>query len=164
MLRLPVGEPDEICKINVLAMNIHATAIALGAFGVLIEGPSGSGKTSLALAAIEHMSNKGLFAALVADDQCLIETANNRVIASCPLPLTGLVEMRGLGIVKHPNITSSVIMDIVIRMVEHNQIERMPEPETTTIAGLHLPVFKLPARQIAMSLPLLCQLVENRRF
>jgi serine kinase of HPr protein (carbohydrate metabolism regulator) len=158
-----VGEPDEICKINVLAMNIHATAIALGAFGVLIEGPSGSGKTSLALAAIEHMRGKGLFAALVADDQCLIETANNRVIASCPLPLTGLVEMRSHGIVKHPNITSSVI-DIVVRLVEHNQIERMPEAETTAVAGLHLPVFKLPARQIAMSLPLLCQLVENRRF
>jgi serine kinase of HPr protein (carbohydrate metabolism regulator) len=163
MLRLPVGEPDEICKINVLAVNTHATAIALGAFGVLIEGPSGSGKTSLALAAIEHMRGKGLFASLVADDQCLIETANNRVIASCPPQLTGLVEMRGLGIVKHPNITSTVI-DIVIRMVEHNQIERMPEAETTTIAGLHLPVFKLPARQIAMSLPLLCQIVENRRF
>ena len=143
-------------------MNRHATAIALGTLGVLIEGPSGSGKSSLALAAIEHISSKGLFAALVADDQCLIEIANNLVIASCPPQLTGFVEMRGLGIVKHPNTNSSVI-DIVIRLVEHNEMERIPEARTVAIAGVQLPVFQLPARQIAMSLPLLCHILESRR-
>jgi serine kinase of HPr protein (carbohydrate metabolism regulator) len=147
---------------NVPAVNIHATAVALGTMGVLVEGPSGSGKTALALAAVEHLQVRGQFAAVVADDQCLIETANHRVIASCPPALAGLIEMHGLGIIKHKTFVP-VIVDIVIRLVEHSNVERMPQAKTTLIAGVELPVFELPARQIAVSLPFLCQLVENHR-
>ena len=65
-------------------MNIHATAVALGSLGVLIEGLPGSGKTSLALAAIEKLQSQNRFAALVADDQCLIEAVNGKLIVTCP--------------------------------------------------------------------------------
>lgn len=144
-------------------MNIHATAVALGSFGILIEGPSGSGKTALALAAVEYLQAQGQFAALVADDQCLVEAVNHRFIASCPPALTGLVEMHGLGIIKHKTL-GSVIVDIVIRLIEHSDLDRMPEAKTTMISGFELPAFELPARQIAISLPLLYQIIANRRF
>ena len=139
-------------------MNIHASAIALGALGVLIEGPSGSGKTSLALAAIEKLQSQNHFAALVADDQCLIEIAHGRLIARCPPALTGQAEMRGLGVVKVNNLTSAVI-DCVIRLAEPPKIERMPDQQLTVIAGIQLPVFELPARQIAVSVSIFTQIV-----
>ena len=141
-------------------MNIHATAIALGACGVLIEGPSGSGKTSLALAAIEKLQNR--FAALVADDQSLIEAANGRLIATCAPALAGLAEMRGFGIVKIP-VIQSVVVDMVIRLIDQTKIERLPESKTITLEGIELPFFELPARQIAVALPVLIEIVKNRR-
>ncbi len=144
-------------------MNIHATAVALGALGVLIEGLSGSGKTSFALAAIEKMQSQNHFAALVADDQCLIEIANGRLIATCPPALIGLVELRGFGVVETCTL-QSVVVDIVVRLVDEVKIERLPEPKSVTLNGVELPVFELPSRQIAVCLPILMQIVKDRRF
>jgi serine kinase of HPr protein (carbohydrate metabolism regulator) len=144
-------------------VNIHATAVALGPFGVLIEGPSASGKTSLALAAVAHLQAQGRFAALIADDQCIMETANGKLVANCPPMLTGLIEMRGLGVVRCFNL-ASIVVDFVVRLTEHNILERMPDRKTTGIADIQLPVFELPTRQIPVSLPLLMQILEQRRF
>jgi serine kinase of HPr protein (carbohydrate metabolism regulator) len=104
-------------------VNLHATAIALGPAGVLIQGPSGSGKTSLALAAIDTFKKQNWFATLVADDQCLIEARHGQLIATCPPSLAGLIEMRGLGIVNHAYI-SAIVVDLIIRLVDQHQIER----------------------------------------
>jgi serine kinase of HPr protein (carbohydrate metabolism regulator) len=144
-------------------MNIHATAIAIEGMGLLIEGASGSGKTSLALAAIEKLQGNNRFAALVADDQCLLEVANGRLITTCPPSLLGRAEMRGHGIVKQKSL-DAVIIDAVIHLVDQTGLERMPKPETTHLNGIELPVYQLPARQIAVSLPILLQIVESRRF
>jgi serine kinase of HPr protein (carbohydrate metabolism regulator) len=144
-------------------VNSHATCVALGAAGVVIEGPSGSGKTSLALTIIEKFQNQNQFAALVADDQCLIEIANGRLIATCPPVLAGLVERRGIGVVKTKNLTS-VVIDCVVRLVNQTEMERLPEAKSVILFGVELPVFELPARQIAVSLPILTQIVKDRRF
>jgi serine kinase of HPr protein (carbohydrate metabolism regulator) len=152
--------------VNVRAGNIHATAVALETSGVLIEGPSGSGKTSLALAAIRDAQNQNKFARLIADDQCLIMAANHRLIASCPPALTGMAEMRGLGVIQFQterHSLSSIVIDLIIGLIDPSQMERIPQARTKVIAGVELPVFELPARQIAVALPLLCQIVENRR-
>jgi serine kinase of HPr protein (carbohydrate metabolism regulator) len=148
---------------NGFAGNLHATAIALGPMGFLIEGPSGCGKTSLALAAIDQMRSQNQFAVLVADDQCVLETANGKLIANCPPALTGLVEMRGLGVVHHPNLLA-VVINCVIRLIEPENVVRMPDQKFAMIAGLKLPVFELPQRQIAVSAPILMQIVKDRRF
>ena len=145
-------------------MNIHASAVQLGKVGFLIEGASGSGKTALALAAITAMRGTGIFAGLVADDQCLVEALSNRLIASCPLPLVNLVEMRGLGIVtiadsKYATF-SPIIIDAVIRLKDSAEIERMPDAGVTEIAGIKLPVFELPARQIITNLPIIMHIIE----
>jgi serine kinase of HPr protein (carbohydrate metabolism regulator) len=144
-------------------VNIHASVVALGALGILILGRSGSGKTSLALAAIEKLQSQNHFAALVADDQCLIEAANDKLVATCPPALVGLIEMRGLGVVKTKNL-SSVVIDFVIQIVDEGTIERMPQQKFANYEGIELPVFELPARQIAVSLPILMQIAKDRRF
>lgn len=145
------------------AINRHATAIVLGATGFLIEGQSGSGKTSLALAAIQAIRGQNSFAAMVADDQCLIESCNGRLIATCPPVLSGITEMRNLGIIKCPALSSAVI-DIVIKLVPHAEIERMPEPKSVEIAGVKLPLYALPRCQTAVSMPIMLQIFEQRRF
>ena len=149
-------------------MNIHATAVQLGKIGFLIEGASGSGKTALALAAIADTQNRGAFAALAADDQCLVEALSGRLMASCPQALIDLVEIRGLGLVnfsetKHPGF-SPIIVDAVIRLVDSAHIERMPDPHFAEIAGIQLPVFNLPARQIVICLPIIRQIIQSYRL
>ena len=73
---------------------IHATTVALGARGVLILGPSGSGKSTLGLALM------ALGAQLVADDRTRLANAAGALIARCPPALLGLIEARGLGLIR----------------------------------------------------------------
>jgi HPr kinase/phosphorylase len=78
-------------------MRLHASCAARDACGVLLLGPSGSGKSDLLL----RLLDRGF--ALVADDQVEVEDG----IASAPAALAGLVEVRGLGIVRLPCITAA---------------------------------------------------------
>ena len=60
----------------------------------MILGPSGSGKSSLALQMI------GLGAALVADDQVDVTCAGDALVAAAPPALAGLIEARGVGLLR----------------------------------------------------------------
>ncbi len=69
---------------------LHASCAARGDHAVLLLGPSGAGKSDLLL----RLVDRGF--ALVADD--LVELDDG--FASAPDPLAGLVEARGLGILR----------------------------------------------------------------
>lgn len=71
-------------------MRHHASCAARDGHGVLLLGPSGSGKSDLLI----RLLDRGF--ALVADDQVEVEDG----LASAPAALAGLVEIRGLGIVR----------------------------------------------------------------
>ena len=73
-------------------MLIHASCVARAGHGVLLLGPSGSGKSDLSLQLLDH----GF--ALVADDQVDVDEG----IARPPPGLAGLLEVRGIGIVRLP--------------------------------------------------------------
>jgi len=76
-------------------MRIYGTCVALSGLGVLLRGPSGSGKSDLALRLIDGG------ACLVADDQVeLALDAAGRVMAQAPRALAGLLEVRGIGILR----------------------------------------------------------------
>ncbi|MSP02939.1 MAG: aldolase [Acetobacteraceae bacterium] len=109
---------------------IHGTCVARGEAGVLIVGPSGSGKSDLAL----RLISKGFV--LVADDR--VEIAGGR--ARAPDSLAGLMEVRGLGIVRLPYV-SDVTLKVVISLTPHP--ERLPKPERHPV--LDLPVVHLNA-------------------
>lgn len=75
-------------------LNLHATAVAVDGRGLLILGASGAGKSALALRMI------ALGARLVADDRVLIEPRDGRLIASAPAGLRGVIEARGVGLLR----------------------------------------------------------------
>jgi hypothetical protein len=85
-------------------VNIHATCVRIGrasaAFGaprhagILLLGKSGAGKSDLALRLI------ALGATLVADDRTELYVWRGRLYARPPARLAGLIEVRGIGILK----------------------------------------------------------------
>lgn len=73
---------------------IHGSVIAWQGAGLLILGPSGAGKSGLALALMAQGAQ------LVADDQVLLTRKDGALIASAPAALSGLIEARGVGLLR----------------------------------------------------------------
>lgn len=120
--------------------NIYAGCISYKGKGILIMGDSGSGKSDLALRMIMEKGAK-----LVSDDRTNIENVNSRLIASVPQNLSGLMEVRGVGILKFPFKASSPI-DLVVQLVKTpEEMERLPEKETNMLENVILPQIKLYA-------------------
>jgi HPr kinase/phosphorylase len=111
-------------------MRLHGSCVAREGDGVLILGPSGSGKSDLTL----RLLGRGF--TLVADDQ--VDIADGR--ASPPEALAGLLEVRGLGIVRLPY-SRQVKLSIVIALDDCS--DRLPEPEQ--YPALNLPMVRLRA-------------------
>jgi serine kinase of HPr protein (carbohydrate metabolism regulator) len=126
-------------------VNVHATAIVIGTTGLLFTGPSGSGKSAIALHCIEEARARGLFAALVSDDQVLICEANGRLIARAPKSIAGLAEMRGAGIVTVETIEAAVLHR-AIRPMEAPFAERLPPEDERfeVLPARFLPLTRLP--------------------
>ena len=73
---------------------LHATAVAIDGQAVLLDGPPGSGKSDLALRLIDAGGR------LVADDQSELSRCGDVLMVSAPAPIAGLIEARGLGILR----------------------------------------------------------------
>ena len=80
---------------------------------------------------------------MVGDDQTLIYNAHNRLIALCPRANEGRFELRGHGIVDDHFIASTIV-NLVVEIVPHEEIERMPEQTTKAIIGVKLPLIYVP--------------------
>ena len=116
---------------------VHATAISLDGRGALLRGASGSGKSALAL---EMMA---FGAALIADDRVILSRASDSVIAACPPALSGLIEARGLGLLRAgpagpAPLCCVVDLDAVIA-------DRLPPRRHVTLLGCALPLLHRPA-------------------
>lgn len=116
--------------------SVHASSVLVGAHAILIRGPSGSGKSRLALEIIQAAQLR--FTRLVADDRVHLEAAHGRLLARPAPSLAGLIEVRGLGVLRlpyEPVAVVSVVIDIGA------PIERMPDAAATftRIAGVDLP-------------------------
>jgi serine kinase of HPr protein (carbohydrate metabolism regulator) len=111
---------------------VHATCVAFDGRGILFRGPSGSGKSDLALRALAEG------ALLVADDQVMLARHGARVIASGPSALRGLIEIRGLGIMRVDAAAEAEIA-LVADLVEPASVERLPESRLCELVGATLP-------------------------
>jgi serine kinase of HPr protein (carbohydrate metabolism regulator) len=116
---------------------IHASCVAVGDAGVLIEGAPGSGKSDLALRLIDAG------ATLVADDQVRLERRGEALFASVPAPLAGLIEVRGIGILRLGH-ASDIAIRLVVRLGDM-PTERLPEPTLRTLRGIAVPAIALAA-------------------
>jgi|RhiMetdeSRZDD1v2_1073273.scaffolds.fasta_scaffold16350_2 HPr kinase/phosphorylase len=111
-------------------MTLHATCLDIDGKGVLIEGRPGTGKSDLALRLIDQ-PGRGILdgspksARLVADDQVVVRRVGERLLASPPERLRGLIEIRGLGILKIPYCPETILRLIVTGQVD--DIERLPQ-------------------------------------
>ncbi|HEY5239180.1 MAG TPA: HPr kinase/phosphatase C-terminal domain-containing protein [Rhizomicrobium sp.] len=109
--------------------NIHASCVMLGragtAFGtprnagILILGKSGAGKSSLAL----RMIADG--ASLIADDRVELFARRGQLFARAPKTLAGLIEVRGVGIIKLPYKKEARVA-LAVRLTD-TKIARLPE-------------------------------------
>jgi HPr kinase/phosphorylase len=126
-------------------VRLHASCVLVEGGAVLLRGPSGSGKSDLALRLIE------LGGVLVADDQVLLTRDGEALLARAPDILAGLLEVRGLGILKF-SYQAAAAVGAVIDLVEPSEIERMPEPETVLLLDKTLPLYRVFAREASAPL------------
>jgi hypothetical protein len=110
------------------SVHIHASCIrvakagknfgAPAAAGVLLIGRSGAGKSDLLLRLI------GRGAVLVSDDRTELSVRDGKFLASAPLIIAGLTEIRGVGIVELPHarrVSVALVVDLSA------QGERLPK-------------------------------------
>jgi serine kinase of HPr protein (carbohydrate metabolism regulator) len=122
-------------------MQIHATCCALdgpaGPAGVLLLGPPGSGKSDLAL----RLVDAGFL--LVADDRVDIDGSGAAPVASPPAPLAGLIEVRGIGIIRLARHLPRAPLALAATLTHAAGQERLPETMTTALAGHAVPTIPL---------------------
>ena len=118
---------------------IHATTIVLGEAGILIRGDAGSGKSTLARKLIGDACARRLFARLVADDRSRIEERHGRLLARGVEAVSGLIEIRGIGLERQAGEPAVVVRLIVDLSADDPQ--RLPDPadRITALCGVTLP-------------------------
>jgi HPr kinase/phosphorylase len=113
-----------------MVMQIHGSCACRDGDGVLLIGPSGAGKSDLTLRLLARGFD------LVADDRVDIKDGMAR-----PVPaLAGLLEVRGLGIVRLPYLPAARLA-LVVQL--GGPAPRLPEP--TRHDSLGLPMTQLDA-------------------
>jgi HPr kinase/phosphorylase len=112
-------------------MQIHGSCAARAGAGVLLIGPPGSGKSDLALRLRKHGFE------LVADDRVEIDDG----VARPAQALAGLMEVRGLGIVRLPY-AAEARLALVVEL--GGDATRLPMPRLH--AELGLPLLGIDAR------------------
>lgn len=120
----------------------HATAVALEGRAALLRGAAGSGKSDLALRLIEAGGR------LVADDQVELSARDGALFAAPPAPIAGLIEVRGVGLVRVPYLPEARLV-LVVDLVAPEAIARLPEAESVRLEGIELPRLSLAPFQAA---------------
>ena len=108
-----------------LTMLMHASCAARNGWGVLLTGIPGSGKSDLLL----RLLDRGFV--LVADDQVEIGTDG---MARPPEILAGLLEVRGLGMMRLPYLAAARL--ILLVELTADPVPRLPEPRRDSLFGL----------------------------
>lgn len=117
-------------------LQIHATAIAINGHAVLLRGMSGAGKSDLALRLIDAG------ASLVTDDQSVLTRHGDALIVRSPSTIGGLIEVRGIGIMRIAAVTEAPVA-MIADLVAPNKVERLPARRREEILGISLPVIEI---------------------
>jgi HPr kinase/phosphorylase len=136
----------------------HASAVLVGARAVLIRGPSGVGKSRLVLDLIEAARAGRLrFARLVGDDRVQLESVNGRLLVRPAPALAGLIELRGVGILRR-DFEPCAVVGLVVDL-DAADAQRLPEQPTIEVNGVELP--RLAVASGAAALPAVLALINS---
>ena len=124
------------------ATPVHAGLVALrvgGAWrGALLQGPSGVGKSDLTIRALAQGFR------LVADDRVELFASGGRLWGVAPRPLAGLMEVRGLGVVRAPVLRPLCEVALTVDLLDPASLaERCPDPAQVRLCGLQTPLIAL---------------------
>ena len=121
---------------------IHATAVALEGDAIVLRGPPGAGKSDLALRLIENGAR------LIADDQALLRRADNHVLVRAPAAVAGLIEVRGVGILRVDYLDEAPLA-LVVDLVPSTEVERIPDDRFEVMLGLPIRVIALAPFEVS---------------
>lgn len=130
---------------------LHASCVAVGGCGIVIRGQSGSGKSALSLQLMAYGAD------LVADDRVLLSLENGRVVVRPPNPIKGLIEARGVGILKAQAVPEAQLCGIVD--LDRVEEARLPAQTYEEILGQNVPV--LYRVEVAHFAPALLQYMKG---
>ena len=151
-IRLPDAEPDSppawrtLCRgLAALTMGqatVHASTVAFdlpdGPQALVLSGRSGSGKSALALDLL------ALGARLVSDDQTVFHVEGDRLIASAPPAIAGLIEWRGVGLLPVAHLAQAPVVLWVD--MDNSAQNRLPAPQWHEMLGLRVARLHIPAK------------------
>lgn len=131
-------------------ITLHGTAVLLKSVhfepsAVLLRGLSGAGKSDLACRLID---SGGM---LICDDQVVLEKRQDKVWADHVPAIRGLMEVRGIGLLRYP-VADAARLRLVIDLVKHEDVPRLPLPETVDILGSAIPRYKLYGYDVTAAL------------
>jgi len=123
--------------------------------GVLLLGPSGAGKSHLALKAVQAGWR------LVADDRVLVWAEHAAAYGRAPEVLFGLIEVRGLGVLKAPApILPFCQIRLAALLAPSKAADRWPDARYEAVAGRQIAALTLDPFS-ELSLPKLSLALEH---
>lgn len=124
-----------------MSWRVHATAVAIEGRAVLIRGRPGAGKSDLALRLVDRGAK------LVSDDATLLRRRARHMLCLSVPGFEGLLEARGLGMVRVPHVHSAPLSVIVSLGIP---TERLPASPRRRLGRYAVPEIILdPARPAA---------------
>lgn len=133
---------------------LHGSCVALGEDrAVVITGASGSGKSALALQLM------ALGARLVADDKTCVTLRGGALVASAPDTIAGLIEARGVGILRADPVPEARLV-LAVDM-DREEKDRLPHPREIHLLGCPVPL--LCCVQAPHFAPALLQMLREGR-
>ena len=133
--------------------SVHASAVLVGDHAVLIRGPSGSGKSRLAFELIlAGRAGQLPPVVLVGDDRVHLDTSGGKLLVRPALGLTGLIEIRGLGI-RRCDFADEAAVGLVVDLAAEDA-ERLPPPAALSIQLNGVKVPRIPVAAGFSAFPL----------
>ena len=126
---------------------LHGVLVDVYGIGILISGESGIGKSECALELIKRGHR------LIADDAVDIKEIDGSLLGNCPFITSGMLEVRGMGIIDIPAIygMSSVLttktISLYISLTQWNESE---EYDRLGIDNQYMDILSVPLRKITL--------------
>ena len=126
---------------------LHGVLVDVYGIGILLSGESGIGKSECALELIKRGHR------LIADDAVDIKEIDGILVGSCPYITSGMLEVRGMGIIDVPAIygMSSVLNTKTISLlISLNQWNENEEYDRLGIDNEFMDILNVPVRKITL--------------